>query len=255
MGESEGMSARAFARGVRIVLARELGACFDSPIAYVYAAAFLALAGAVFMNSFFLRGVADMGPYFEVLPYLLIAFAPALTMRIWAEERSQHTFELLMTLPFHPGQVVLGKYGALLGFYAAVLLGSLPVVAMLAWLGEPDWGVILASYLGALLLGAFFLALGQLVSALTRDQVVAFVLGVLLGFGFVLSGHDRVVEVMDGLAPAWQAGTWLCESVSVLPHYQAFGRGVVRLADLLYFGLLGAFFLAMNPLVLRRARQ
>jgi ABC-2 type transport system permease protein len=254
MPEPDGLSLAQLARGVRTVFRRELEAYFDSPIAYVCAAAFLVLCGTTFMNAFFLDAVADMSPYFRNLPYFLIPFVPAIAMRTWAEERAQHTFELLMTLPLHSFQVVLGKYLAALCFYLLVLAGSLPIVAMLLCLGEPDLGLILASYLGAALLGGFFLSLGLFASGLTRNQVVAFVLASLLGFLAVMSGHEKVVEVLDGLAPSWQPGTLVWEYVSALPHYEAFGRGLVSLADVLYFSLLSGFFLWMNDLVLRHSR-
>ena len=243
-----------FASGTKIVLGRELAAYFDSPIAYIYAAVFLVLSSTIFMNSFFLEAVVDMSAYFDVLPFLLIPFVPAITMRSWAEERAQHTFELLMTLPLHAFQVVLGKYLAALCFYIIILLGSLPIVFMLAWLGEPDLGLIAASYLGAVLLGAFFLAFGLFVSGLTQDQIVAFVLGTLLGFVFVLSGHEKVVEIIDGLTPSWQMGTWFYQSISVMPHYQAFGRGLISLEALLYFLLLSGFFVWLNEITLRQSK-
>ena len=245
---------KGFASSVRTVFRRELEAYFDSTIAYVYASVFLGLSATIFMNSFFLNAVVDMSPYFETLPLLLIPLVPAITMRSWAEERAQNTFELLMTLPLTPLQIVLGKYLASFCFYALVLWGSFPIVVMLAWLGDPDVGVILASYLGALFLGAFFLAFGQFVSSLTHDQIVAFVLGALLGFVFVLSGHDKVVEVVDGLAPSAQFGTWLYESISVMPHYEAFSRGVIGGADILYFALLSSFFAWMTALSLQRSK-
>ena len=254
MSDQEKLTISEFVRGTRIVLSRELEAYFDSPIAYIYTAVFLVLSCTTFMNSFFLDGIVDMSPYFEILPLLLIPFVPAITMRAWAEEHAQHTFELLMTLPLHSFQTVLGKYLAALCFYALVLAGSLPIVVMLIFLGEPDLGQIIASYLGALLLGALFLAFGLFASGLTRDQIVAFVLAALCGFFFVLSGHEKVVEVLDGLTPTWQLGTWLYESISVLPHYRAFGRGVVALADLLYFALMSGFFIWMNQLSLQRSK-
>ena len=254
MNARHGLTAKDFAQGTGIVFARELGAYFDSPIAYIYAAVFLLLSGTTFMNSFFLQGVVDMGAYFDVLPFLLIPFIPAITMRGWAEERSQNTFELLMTLPLHSLQAVLGKYAAALCFYLTVLMGSLPLVVMLVWLGEPDLGVIAASYAGAALLGALFLAFGLFASSLTSDQIVAFVLAGLTGFFFVLSGHEKVVEVIDGLAPAQQLGTWLYESVSVVPHYEAFERGVIGLGHLLYFVLMSGFFVWMNQIALQRSK-
>ena len=239
---------------IRVVWSRELSAYFDSAIAYIYATVFLVLSCTTFMNSFFLDSVVDMSPYFEWLPFLLIPFVPAITMRSWAEERAQNTFELIMTLPLLPYQLVVGKYLAALCFYSIVLLGSLPIVVMLVWLGEPDLGLIFCNYLGALLLGALFLAFGTFASGLTRDQIVAFVLAGLLGFLFVFTGHDKVVEVVDGLAPTMQLGTWLYESASVMPHYRAFLSGLIGLDHLLYFVLMSGFFLWMNQLTLQRGK-
>ena len=254
MADATRLSRGEFASGVRIIISRELEAYFDSPIAYVYSAVFLVLSSAMFMNTFFLAAVVDMSAYFEVLPYLLIPFVAAITMRTWSEERAQGTLELLLTLPLRPFQVVLGKYLAALCFYAFILLGSMPIVIMLIWLGDPDGGLILCSYLGALFLGAFFLAFGLFASCLSRDQIVAFVLAVLFGSAFVLSGHDKVVEVADGFTPGWQLGTWLYESVSVMPRYQSFGRGILGAGDVLYFVLMSAFFLWMNEIALQRSR-
>lgn len=238
-----------------VVAGRELGSYFDSPIAYVYASAFLVLSCSAFMNSFFLTSVADMAAYFQALPYLLILFAPAITMRTWSEERAQQTFELISTLPLRPVELILGKYLAALLFYLLVLAGSLPIVAMLVWLGDPDLGRIGAGYLGAVCLGALLLAAGVFVSSLTRNQVVAFVLAAVLACLLVFSGHPALVEVVDGLAPAWQPGTRVYESLSVLPHYEAFTDGLIGLGHLLYFALLSGFFLWMNELALRRSRM
>lgn len=253
-GPNTATCAATFVAGVRLVAGRELRAYFDSPIAYIYAAVFLVLSGTTFMNSFFLEGVVDMSPYFEVLPFLLIPFVPAITMRSWSEEHAQGTVELLLTLPLEPLQAVVGKYAAALVYYLVVLAGSLPIVIMLVWLGQPDLGLILSGYLGALCLGALFLAFGQLLSSLTHNQIVAFVLAALLAFLLVFSGHVRVVEVVDGLAPSWQPGTWLADSVSCLPHYQAFVDGIVGLDHTLYFLLMSAFFLWMTQVGLRRIK-
>jgi ABC-2 type transport system permease protein len=243
-----------FASGCRVIMMRETRAYFDSPIAYIYATVFLVLSCTGFMNAFFLDGVVDMTGYFDALPFLLIPFAPAITMRSWAEEHANNTFELLMTLPLNSLQIIIGKYAAAVLFYLLVLCGSLPIVAMLLWLGEPDLGLILCGYVGAVFLGLLFLAFGLFLSGLTHNQIVAFVLTILAGAFFVLSGYDEVVEVVDGLAPTWQLGTWLYESLSVLPHYQAFVSGVISLGHVLYFFLMCAFFLWMNEITLRRAK-
>jgi ABC-2 type transport system permease protein len=159
-----------------------------------------------------------------------------------------------MTLPVRSFQIVLGKYVAALLFYLAVLAGSLPIACMLLWLGQPDLGLIFSSYVGAAFLGAFFLALGIFLSALTREQIVAFVLGAFACALLVLSGQEKVVEVLDGLAPSWQAGTWLYETVSVLPHYDSFCRGVIDLGDVAYFVLLSSFFLILNEITLKLSK-
>ena len=238
--------------GVILVARRELRAYFDSPIAYITAAVFLVMAGTSFTNSFFLAGVIDMTPFFDTLPLLLIPFVPALTMRSWSEEHAQGTVELLLTLPLQPVQVVTGKYSAALLYYGLILAGSLPIVAMLLWLGEPDLGMIFCGYIGALLLGALFLAFGQFLSSLTHNQIVAFVLTALLASTLVFSGHPSVVEVLDGLAPGWQAGTAVSGAVSCLPPYEAFVSGLIGLDHTLYFVLMSAFFLWRTQVGLRR---
>ncbi len=252
--QTDRLSLSEFIGGVRVVFSRELEAYFDAPIAYIYASVFLVLSCSTFMNAFFLNGILEMAPYFDLLPYLLIPLIPAMTMRSWAEEHAQHTFELLMTLPLRSLQIVLGKYLASLAFFIIVLMGTLPIVVMLIWLGSPDLGLIFASYLGAIMLGGFFLSFGLFASGLTQDQIVAFVVATLFGFIFVLSGHDKVVEILDGLAPTWQLGTFFYESLSVAPHYTAFTEGLVDLSAVLYFALMSGFFIWMNDLSLKRSK-
>lgn len=240
--------------GVSLIAARELGAYFDSSIAYVYTIAFAVLTSSIFMNEFFLTGNVDMTSFFDLLPLLLAFFIPAITMRLWAEERKQRTIELLLTLPIWTGQAILGKYFAALGLYGLFLLGSLPIVIMLCALGSPDLGLIASGYLGLVLLGTLFLSSGMFLSALSGDQIVAFVTSTLLGFFLVLTGNDKVVAVLDGLAPTLSLGTLLFESVSVVPHYDAFVRGVVDLPSLVYFAAMSTFFLWATSLVLSRNR-
>ncbi len=244
-----------FFTAVRLVAGRELGACFDGKIAYVSTIAFVVLANSIFMNEFFLTGTIDMAGYFELMPLLLPFFLPAVTMRLWAEERKTRTLELLMTLPVRPAATVLGKFIAALGLYALFLLGSTPIVAMLFSLGEPDPGLILAGYLGLAFLGTFLLALGTFLSSLVADQIVAFVAAAVLGSAFVLLGNDSVVAVLDGLFPTRGLGTWMLEHVSVRPHFDAFVRGVVPLSGVTW--LLGgsAVFLWLTATTLKRHRD
>jgi len=248
------LSLRETIDGVRLVAARELGAYFDSSIAYVYTIAFVVLTNSIFMNEFFLTGNVDMTSFFDLMPLLLAFFIPAITMRLWAEERKQRTIELLLTLPIWPGQAILGKYVAALGLYGLFLLGSLPIVIMLCALGSPDPGLIFSGYVGLIFLGAMFLSSGMFLSALSGDQIIAFVTSTLLGFFLVLSGNDKVVAVLDGVAPTLSLGTLLYESISVVPHYEAFVRGVVELPSVLYFSAMSALFLWATSLVLSRNR-
>jgi ABC-type transport system involved in multi-copper enzyme maturation permease subunit len=240
--------------GVRLIAARELGAYFDSGIAYVYTIAFVVLTNSIFMNEFFLTGTVDMTGFFDLLPLLLAIFLSAVSMRLWAEERRQRTIELLLTLPIRPSQAILGKYLAALGLLGLFIIGSLPIVVMLCVLGSPDGGLILGGYLGLFFLGALLLASGMFLSALSGDQIVAFVANTLLGFFLILSGNDKVVAVLDGMAPSLSLGTILHENVSVAPRYEAFVRGVVELPALVYFAGMSALFLWATRLVLSRIR-
>jgi ABC-2 type transport system permease protein len=243
-----------FLSGVRVVAGRELGAFFDSAIAYVYLISALVLLGSLFMNEFFLTGRLDMTPFFDSLAPLSIFLLPAITMRLWAEDKKTRTFELWMTLPLRPGQVVLGKFGAALGLYCMFLLGTLPIVAMLLSLGDPDLGLIASGYLGALLLGCLFLSFGTFLSGLTGDQIVAFVSSVLCGFLFISTGHPKVIAVIDGMSPEWSVGTWLGDHVAALPHYENFLRGLVELPSMIWFLGLSSLFLWLNTLFVAKDR-
>lgn len=243
-----------FLGGLRVVAGRELAAFFDSAIAYVYLTVGLFVSGSLFMNEFFVTGRLDMTPLFENLARFAVVLLPAITMRLWAEDRKARTFELWMTLPLTPLQVVLGKYAAALALYALFLAGTLPIPIMLFALGSPDPGLIAGGYLGALALGALFLASGLFVSALTTDQIVAFVAAALVAFVFVASGEPRFVAVLDGLQPRLALGTFLERHLSALPHYERLVRGLFDPAALVYFAALSAVFLWLNELVVRKER-
>jgi len=238
--------------GTLIVLRRELGATFGSAVAYVYTVAAILLVNSLFMNEFFLTGRLSMRPFFDALPWLSVLLLPAISMRLWSEERKQRTFELWMTLPLAPSQVVLGKFLAALGLYLVFLAGTLPIPILLEVLGDPDRGLIVSGYGGAVLLGALFLAVGGLLSALSRDQITAFIASVLAGFLFVATGHERVIAVLDGLAPRQGLGTRIADHVSALPRYEDLVRGLIELSDLLWFlGVTGVFLAATTWVVTR----
>src|SRR5215213_5272266 len=173
-----------------VVARRELAGYFATPVATVFIVVFLALAGVLTfsLGNFFARGQADLVAFFSFLPWLLLLFVPALTMRLWAEERRLGTIELLFTLPIAPWQAGLGKVLAAWAFCAIALALTFPLWITVNVLGSPDNGVIVSGYFGSLLVAGAFLAMGSAVSALTRNQVIAFVLAVVVCFLFAASG-------------------------------------------------------------------
>lgn len=232
-------------RRIGLIAEREWKAAFDSAIAPVTLIVSVLFVGTAFMNGFFLDGRAEMTSFFQAMPLFFAVLVPALTMRLFAEEKKTRTIELLFSLPITTRDAVLGKFLASLGLLVVFLLGTLPIPILLGWLGTPDWGPIVSGYLGLLLLGAEFCALGLLFSALARDQIVAFVGAAVAGAMLVLLGDARVKSVLDGLVddPFWAPGTWLERLLSPLPHTDAFVRGDLALGSLLHFGLFAAFFL------------
>lgn len=229
-----------------VVFRREFSAYFSSPVGYIYISAFALLNAALYMPPFFAFGRADMSWMFSYLPFLLSALIPLISMRLWAEDRKENTIEMLLTLPVSPYTLVLGKFLAGFAFFAVALVATLPIPVMLYNLGNPDWGVIFASYLGTALLGALFLAVGIFVSGLVRDQIVAAVLSLLASFGLCLSGYPYMVQLLDGWGKEWRLGSLLKETVSVLPHYVDFTRGIIGLPEILYFLVWTALFLFLN---------
>lgn len=251
-GASSGPS---FPAGVATVARRELGAIFDSNVAYVFTIGFLLLSTSIFMNDFFLVGRVDMGAFFDVVPLLLPFFLGASTMRLWAEERRTHTDEFLLTLPLTPLQAVLGKFVAALALFGVFVAGTLPIPLMLAALGRPDPGLIAGGYLGLVALGALLTALGACVSSFVADQVTAFVLTSSIALALVLAGDPRVVAVVDGLAPAWSLGTRVAETLSARRPYDQLVGGVLSPAALVYFGGLTAALLGLNAARVARDRS
>ena len=191
---------RSSAKNVLTVLRRELGAYLKSAIGYIFIVVFLVVSVGIFIWPFFAYPVASMRQFFSLLPIFLCVFIPAVTMRLWAQERSDNTYEMLLTFPMKAGELVLGKYLAGLGFYAAALGGTLTVPLTLAWLGDPDGWAIFGAYLGAFLIGAQFLAVGVLVSAFFRDQIIAFLITMLITFGMYLTGTTFIAAFLDGWA-------------------------------------------------------
>ncbi|MBF0176316.1 MAG: ABC-2 transporter permease [Magnetococcales bacterium] len=236
------------------VFRREMSGYFTTPIAYVFLVIFLVLSG-VFtfqLGHFFPRGQADLVAFFTYHPWLYLFLIPALTMRLWAEERKSGSIELLLTLPIRAVEAVLGKFFAAWCFATMALGLTFPLWLVVNYLGNPDNGVILASYVGSILLAGGFLAMGASLSAMTRNQVIAFVVTVTAGLGFVLSGHPVVLGFLEGWTPLVIRET--VASFSFLTHFSHISKGVIDLRDAIYFGSLIAFWLYVNVLVLELRR-
>jgi ABC-2 type transport system permease protein len=240
---------------VGIIMRRELASYFATPLAYVFILIFLVLANAFtfYLGGFYERGQADLEPFFSFHPWLFLFLIPALSMRLWAEERKSGTIEVLMTQPLTLWEAVLGKYLAAWAFTALALALTFPLWLTVNYLGSPDNGAILAAYLGSLLLAGGFLAIGSCMSALTRNQVVAFILGVAACFLFLLAGFPLVLDVFRSWAPL--ALVDAIASLSFLTHFESIAKGVIDVRDLLYFAMLiGLFLLAtVIALELRKA--
>ena len=232
------------------IFKREFLGYFSTPIAYVFLAIFVFLSGifTFYMGSFFDRGQADLQPFFQFHPWLYLFLIPALAMRLWAEERRGGTIELLLTLPVTISQAVLGKFLAAWAFSGIALLLTFPLWITVNYLGNADNGVILASYLGSLLMAGAFLAIGACMSALTRNQVIAFVVSAVVCFGFVLSGFPLVLDFFSSWAPEFVVQA--VSSFSFLSHFNAISEGVIELRDVVYFVSLIAFWLFANAVVI-----
>jgi ABC-2 type transport system permease protein len=229
---------------------RELSGYFSTPVAWVFIVIFLVMSG-VFtfqIGQFYNRGIADLDPFFQFQPWLYLFLVPAIAMRLWAEERRSGTVELLLTLPLTVWEAVLGKFLAAWLFVGLALVLTFPVWLTVNYLGNPDNGVIIAGYAGSWMMAGGFLAIGSCMSALTRNQVVAFILSVVVCFGFLLSGLPMVMDLFSGWAP--QALLDAIAGFSFLAHFAAISKGVIDLRDLVYFALVIAFWLLANTVLL-----
>ena len=238
---------------VKVIFKREFDAYFYSPIAYVFSIIFIVLNTGLYMFHFFFFGSADMRAFFSTLPIVLgMIFIPAITMRLWSEEKKMGTVELLLTLPVKTEFIVLGKYLASLAFYLVALAGTLTIPIMLLFVGQPDVGPIFGGYFGSILLGAFFLALGIFISAFFTDQIVSLIITSLVCGFFVLIGWQYVPMVIDGWMPG--LGSFLYNYVGVTRHFNDIERGVIDLRSIIYFLSFTALFLYLNAKVLERRK-
>ena len=239
----------------RAIIRRELRSYFGSPVAYVFLIVYLLLIGffTFSVGRYYENGQADLRAFFFWLPWVYLILVPAAAMRLWAEERRSGTIELLLTLPVTMTQAILGKFLAAWIFLGVALALTFPVVITTYYLGSPDAGVIVAGYLGGLLLSGAYLSVGVLTSAMTRNQVISFVLAVVICLFLLLAGWPPVMDVLVRWAPGWLVTA--VASFSFMPHFESIQRGVIDLRNLLYFASVMAFMLFGTYLILENRKS
>jgi ABC-2 type transport system permease protein len=233
---------------------REVTGYFASPVAYVFIVIFLLLTGffTFMVSGFFERGQANLASFFSWHPWLYLFLVPAVGMRMWSEERRLGTIELLLTMPITPWQAIVGKFLASWLVLALALALTFPIVLTVNYLGHPDNGVILASYAGSLLLSGAYLSVSAMTSAMTRNQVVSFIVSVAICLFLILAGWPPVTSLLT----QW-ASPWFVEAIaafSVMTHFESIQKGVIDSRDVLFFISLIAFFLFATSVIIRAHR-
>lgn len=242
------------ARHIKTIAKRELAGYFTSPVAYVFLVIFLLMTGffTFTAGAFFERGEASLSAFFGWHPWVYLVLVPAAGMRLWSEERRSGTIELLLTMPITAWQAILGKFLASWIFLAIALALTFPVILTVNFLGSPDNGMIFAGYLGSLFLSGAYLAISCMTSAMTRNQVIAFILSVVICLFFILAGFNPVTDLMT----RW-ASPALVETVaafSVITHYDGFQKGVIDVKDLAFFLSVIGFALFATSVIIRGHR-
>lgn len=240
------MSKSQYLKTVYILFKKELMSYFNSPIAYIFIGVFLIAGNWLFFNSFFIIGQASVRNYFVILPWIFLFLSPAITMRLWAEEKKSGTVEFLLTLPISDWQAVLAKFMSSLAFLFFSLLLSLTIPFSVALFGNLDPGPVIGGYLGALFLGGSYLALGLFISSLTKNQIIAFVLGLASGFALFIVGADFVLAgAPASLAP-------LMRFAGLGSHFNNIARGVIDSRDIIYYLSFIFLFLWLNVRVIEK---
>ncbi|MGH8617213.1 MAG: ABC transporter permease [Burkholderiales bacterium] len=239
---------------IRAIVKRELGGYFSSPVAYVFLVIFLLLTGffTFTIGNFFERGEASLVSFFTWHPWLYLFLVPAVGMRLWSEERRLGTLELLLTMPVTTAQAIVGKFLASWIFLALALALTFPVWVTVNILGSPDNGVIFAGYIGSLLLAGSYLAIASMTSAMTRNQVVSFIVSVMICLFLILAGFTPVTDLLVRWASPWFVD--IVASFSVMTHFDSFQRGVIELRDVAFFGSLIGFALFATGVIIRGLR-
>ncbi len=241
-------------RNIKTIVKRELASYFSSPVAYIFIIIFLVLSGffTFMLGAFFERNEASLAPFFLWHPWLYLFLVPAAGMRLWAEERREGSIELLLTLPLTAWQAITGKFLAAWIFLGVALALTFPMVITVAWLGDPDGGVIVAGYFGSFLVAGTYLAISSMTSSMTRNQVVSFITSLVICLFLILAGWPPVTDMLVNWAPSWLIDG--VASFSVIPHFDRLQRGVIDLRDLFYFGTVIIFALFTTGVILRSHR-
>lgn len=232
------------------ILQRELNGYFSTPVAYVFIAIFLFLNG-IFtfsLGGFYESRQATLDAFFTWHPWLYLFLVPAVSMRLWSEERRSGTIELLFTLPISMPQAIAGKFLAAWLFIVISLACTLPVVLTVNYLGDPDMGVIAAGYFGSAVMAGAYLAIGLCVSAMSKNQVISFIISVLICFLFMLAGFPAVLDWFISWAPQWLVDA--INGVSFSAHFASIQRGVIELKDLIFFASMILAWLYAASIVL-----
>lgn len=239
---------------IALLFKREFGSFFATPVAYVFISIFLMLSAlfSFFMGSLYERGQADLMPFFNFHPWLFLFLVPAIAMRTWSEERKSGSIELLMTLPVSIWQAVLGKFLAAWAVIAVSLLLTFPLWLTVNYLGQPDNGIVVAAYIGSWLMSGAYLAIGMCMSALSKNQIVAFILAVVVCFVFVLSGSNVVLDAFKSWAPIEVLDT--VASFSFLTHFEAIAKGVLALNNVGYFVISIVVWLIATLIVINQKK-
>jgi ABC-2 type transport system permease protein len=235
------------------IFKREFAGYFRTPVAYVFLVAFLCMSVALSFSrfgSFFKAGVASLDAYFGFFPWLFLFIVPAVGMRLWSEEKRSGTVELLFTLPVTTLEAVVGKFLAGWAFLSLAVVLSFPMAITIGYLGNPDWGVVASSYLGAILMAGGYLGVCSLTSALTKNQVVSFVISLLVCSVLVFLGYSGFTGFLEGFLPVGVADA--VSNFSFITHFSPMVRGVIDLKDLVFFLSLMGFTLFLNVVALER---
>lgn len=231
-------------KNLKAIISREFITYFKLPIAYIFLIVFLVITNWLFFQDFFLRGEVNLRLYFDLFPLIFLVLTPALSMRLWAEEKSQKTEEVLLTLPISDWEVVLGKFLGSLFFLLLCLFFSLTVPLTLSFLGKIDYGVLVSGYLGLFFLGSFYLSLGLFISSLTRNQIVAFIITLAVSFFFYIIGSEIILLT----APKFIKP--ILQFLGIISHFSNFSRGLIDSRDIIYFLTFVFFFLFLNKKII-----